>query len=55
MADQRSQFSIFQGIYIRFDIRIDIYDHQILQAATSTGFDSNEAIQTIAGDVITSR
>ena len=31
------------------------YDHQILQEVTSTGFDSNEAIQTIAGDVITSR
>ena len=32
-----------------------IYDHQILQAGTSTGFDSNETNQTDTGDVITSR
>ena len=31
------------------------YDHQICQAGTSTGFDSNETNQASAGDVITSR
>ena len=31
------------------------YDHQIWQAGTLTGFDSNETNQAGAGDVITSR
>ena len=31
------------------------YDHQIWQAGTPTGFDSNETNQAGAGDVITSR
>ena len=31
------------------------YDHQICQAGTSIGFDSNETNQAGAGDVITSR
>ena len=39
----------FQGIHVRIDIRINIsiffktYDHQIWQAGTTRGFDSNES------------
>ena len=60
MADRGGELSIFQGIHIRFDVRIDIlfyetYDHQIWKVGTSTGFHSNETNQTGAGDVITSR
>ena len=59
MADRSGEF--FQGIHVRIDIRIDIsisyktYDHQICQAGTSTGFNSNETNQAGARDVITSR
>ena len=51
MADRgelvRGEFSIFQGIHVRFDIRINIsifirYDHQIWKVGTSTGLDLYE-------------
>ena len=57
MVDWDGEFSILQGIHVSFDIRIDIsrtYDHQIWQAGTSTGFDSNETNQAGARDFITS-
>ena len=58
MADRR--ISHYGGIHVSIGIRIDIsismtYDHQIWQAGTSTGFDSNQTNQAGAGDVITSR
>ena len=58
MVDWGGEFSILQGIHVSFDIRIDIsktYDHQIWQAGTSTGFDSNKTNQAGARDFTTSR
>ena len=62
MVDRSGEFSVFQCIDVRVDIRIDIsislrpyYDHQIQQAGTSTVFNSNETNQTGGGDAIVSR
>ena len=60
MADRSGEFSFFQGIHVRIDIRIDLhfyktYDHHIWEAITSTGFNSNETNQAGASDVIMSR
>ena len=48
-TDQGSEFSIFQGIHVRFDIRIN----QIWQADTFTGSDPNETNRAGTCDVIT--
>ena len=61
MANQGGEFNFFQGIHVRINIRIEnlhfykTYAHQIWQAGTSTGFDSNETNQAGTGGVITSR
>ena len=48
MADRGGEFSRYLHL-------CKTYDHQIWQAGTCTGFDSNETNQAGAGDVITSR
>ena len=50
MEERRGEFRIFRGIHF-----YKTYDHQIWQAGTSTGFDSNKTNQAGTGDVITSR
>ena len=58
MADLGGEFSFFQGIDVRIDKNFhfhEIYGHQILQAGTYKGIDSNETNQERAGDFITSR
>ena len=57
MADRGSEFSFFRGIHVRLIKELISpflydHDHQIWQAGTSTGFDSNETNQAGAGDVI---
>ena len=57
MADRGGEFSFFQRCpcknwYLHF---YQMYDHQIWQAGTSTGFNSNDANQADAGDFITSK
>ena len=42
----------YKNWYIHF---YKTYEHQICQATTFTGFDSNETNQAVAGDVIISR
>ena len=54
MPDGGGEFSFFQGIHVRIDIRIDI-PIPIKPVTISGGFDSNETTQADAGDVITSR
>ena len=60
MVDEKGEFSFFQGIHVRIDIRmihnsIKTYEHQILLAGTSRGVASNETNQAGAGWIITSR
>ena len=58
MADQGGEFSIFQVIHVRFDIRIDIsiyhntYDHQIWQSCKSARFDSNDGCDKLKTRVL---
>ena len=54
MTDRGSEFSILQGIHVRFEIKIDISETW-WQAVASIGFDSNDTNQAGAGDFITSR
>ena len=60
MVDRDCEFSFFQGVHVRFDIRIDI-SISIRPMAPNLAriqdieFDSNETNQVGAGDVITSR
>ena len=54
MPDRGGEFSFFQCIHVRIDMRIDIPIH-IKPMTISGGFDSNETTQADAGDVITSR
>ena len=60
MTDRGGEFSFLQGILGKIWYK-NLYrhfyktcDHQIWQAGTSTGFDSNKTNQASAGDVITS-
>ena len=55
MAHLAGEFSFFQGVHARIDMRIDISIsiRLILQAGTSTGFDSNKANQPGAADHVT--
>ena len=51
MADRGGEFSLFQGIHVRIDVKIDI---SITIRPMITKFDTNEIDQSGAGDVITS-